>query len=327
MTKMKLHPVLHLIIPVLTKRMTGVSEDTGPRRQAKPPETAFRRLVQRPPSDVTVTTEFVRRPDEDGSIEVRVYRPGTAPRSDGGRAALVYFHGGGWFQGSLETGHSHCAHLAKLADAVVVNVAYRLIPRHPYPANLRDCYTALTWVSEHAEQLGIDPSLVAVGGTSSGANLAAAVALLARAEGGPTIAHQVLEIPVLDIATRPHAPDDAPPWYPPMVRQAQQTFDRYIAADANPHDPLVSPLMADDLTGLPPTTILANELDVIVDHAVRYADRLRDDSVPVSLHIYPGLVHGTQAFTGVIPLGRRFRAQAGHALASLYDTRQLRTDS
>ncbi|GAA0964811.1 hypothetical protein GCM10009555_002810 [Acrocarpospora macrocephala] len=310
---MRLHPVLRLVIPAVTRRLTRLSRPSATERPAKSAEAAYGRLVQKPPVDVTVTTLRIPRTGEGGDIEARVYRPGGPDKA---RAALVYFHGGGWWQGSLETSHSHCAHLAKLADAVVISVAYRLIPEHPFPANLRDCYTAFTWTVEHAGHLGVDPSLIAVGGTSSGANLAAAVALRARDEDGPAIALQLLEIPVLDITAPPQAPADAPSWYHVMVDQARQTFDRYAGSGARPDDPLVSPLLAESLQGLPPTVILANELDVVVDHAVRYADRLREAAVPVTLTVYPGLAHGMQAFTRILPVGRRFRAEAARALSA-----------
>jgi acetyl esterase len=179
-------------------------------------------------------------------------------------------------------------------------VEYRLAPEHPFPAGLEDCYAALGWVAERAQELGGRVDRVAVGGDSAGGNLAAAVSLMARDRGGPELALQVLLYPMTarvfdgssrhDPAVSPSAPPEAIEWM----------WRRYLGEEDVTTDALFSPLDAETLTGLPPALVVTAEYDLLRDEGEAYAQRLEREGVPVELRRYDGMFHGFTDFSGVI---------------------------
>lgn len=238
--------------------------------------------------------EAVERIDEftlasaERSIGLRVYTP-AGPRPLPG---LVYLHGGGWVIGSLET-HDHlCRALANAAGCVVVSVAYRLAPEHPYPAAPEDCYAALRAIVENASPLGIDPGRVAVAGDSAGGNLAAVTALLARDRGGPEIGAQVLIYPVTDHSFATDSYRENAEGYL-LTRGAMEWFwEHYLAGDAAAgREPRASPLRAPDLSGLPRALVITAEYDPLRDEGEAYAERLREAGVAAACTRYPGAIH------------------------------------
>jgi len=227
-----------------------------------------------------------------GDLATRVYRP--REEGSGSRPLVVYFHGGGFVLGDLRLGDWICSEVAATVGAVVLSVAYRLAPSHPFPAAVDDCYAATVWAAENAKELGADGP-IALMGESAGANLSAVVALLARDRGGPAIAYQALLYPPTDLTRESETAADA------LIIPASETraFRRLYLGDADPSDSRVSPLLADDHRGLPPALIQVAEHDPLRDQGVRYAAALRQAGVPVRLTEYIGMPHGYLNFPGV----------------------------
>lgn len=267
-------------------------------------------LTRPVPSTVTWSDTVT---DDDVAVPIRIY----TPSRPGPRAALVYAHGGAWRTGSPATTHEHAGTLAADADVVVVSVDYRLIPEHPFPAGLDDVWHALLWTAAHADQLGIDPHRIAVGGSSAGGNLAAAVCLRARDEGGPPIALQLLEAAVLDLRRDTPSWDEARRDLPPLAAILDDGLSRYVASGAEPADPNCSPLAAVDLHDLPPAVLLAGEADPLRDDSVRYADRLGAAGVRAALQLFPGIVHGTENFVELMPIAQDWHRTCVAALRAL----------
>lgn len=227
-----------------------------------------------------------------GDLAIRVYRHGDG--GSGPRPLVVYFHGGGFVLGDLRLGDWMCSQVAMTVGAVVVSVAYRLAPSHPFPAAVDDCYAAVVWAAQNASDLGADGPM-GVMGESAGANLSAVVCLLARDRGGPEIAHQALLYPPTDMTRESSTAVDA------LIIPASETraYRRLYLRDADPRDSRVSPLLADDHGRLPPALIQVAEHDPLREDGIRYAAELRRAGVPVRLTEYIGLPHGYLNFPGV----------------------------
>jgi acetyl esterase len=227
---------------------------------------------------------------------------------------LVWFHGGGFVLGSIEVSDVTCRDLAVQAGVVVVSVGYRLAPEHPYPAGLDDCYAALVWVTATAGDLGVDPRRVAIGGDSAGGNLAAVVALAARDRGGPDVRFQLLVYPVTDAlmsypSTRDNGQghmltDDAMKWF----------IELYLGEQGDPKDPLVSPIYADDLAGLPPALVITAEYDPLRDEGEAYGARLQQGRVAAKVSRYDGMIHGFFSMGAFIEAARPAPAEAADAI-------------
>jgi len=249
-------------------------------------------------------------------VPVRLYYPDDAT---GPLGALVYFHGGGWVLGSIESHDYPASRLAALARCVVVSVDYRLAPEHPYPAALDDAERAHRWVVEHAASIGVDPARVAVGGDSAGGNLAAALCQRMLRSDGPLPAHQLLVYPVTDLTS------EAPSYALfadgfLLGRGGMRWFiDHYVPDPARRAEPDASPLLADDLSGLPPAHVVIAGFDPLRDEGVAYAERLRDAGVAVELAEYPTTFHGFFNASFALPVGaravERAAASLGRALA------------
>jgi acetyl esterase len=238
-------------------------------------------------------------PGPAGDVPVRVYTPatGSAPRP-----VLVWFNGGGFVIGDLDTTDNTARSLANRAGAIVVSVDYRLAPEHPFPAAVDDAVEVTRWVAQHAEELGGDASRLAVGGHSAGANLAAVVCQLAKAIGGPAIALQVLCCPATDASTtRPSMDQNGTGYF--LTRATMQWFiDTYVGANgAAVSNPRVSPLLAAQLAGLPPAVVITAEHDPLRDEGEAYADALRDAGVHVDHRCYDGEIHDFYTLEGILP--------------------------
>jgi acetyl esterase len=245
-------------------------------------------LAPRP--DPEPVAEVVERslPGPDGDIRARFYLPG----EDRTWPVLVYFFGGGWVLGSLDTVDPICRRLANAVPCAVVSVAYRRAPEHRFPDGLEDCYAATSWVVAHCSSLGLDPRRVAVGGASAGGNLAAAVALLARERGGPRLAFQLLVYPLLDHAA--HTPSGREAVDDPFLgpKDVVWCWSHYLADPSDGDSPFASPLRAANLERLPPALVVTAEFDPLRDEGELYAERLREAGVPTELVGFEGMVHG-----------------------------------
>lgn len=226
-------------------------------------------------------------PGEGGEILARVY----TPEGEGPFPVLVYFHGGGWVIANLNTYDSSARALTNAANAIVVSVAYRQAPENPFPAAMNDAYTAYQWVVENAAQINGDPNNVAVAGESAGGNLAAVVALRARNEGFQMPVHQLLVYPVTNYAFDTESYQvyaDAVP----LSKALMMWFrDLYLPNPEAGADPYASPLRADDLSGLPPATVILAQIDPLQSEGMAYAQRLMDAGVPTTVEVFEGTTH------------------------------------
>ena len=243
-------------------------------------------LEQPVPVLASVRDELIEGPA--GELRLRVYAPlGTGPLP-----GIVFFHGGGFVQGSLETHDALCRNLCGATRAVLVAVAYRLAPEHPFPAAPDDCLAATQWVAAQARRLHLEPGRLALAGDSAGGNLAAVTALRCR-ESGPRLRAQVLIYPVTDHyrASYPSYLEMAEGYG--LGRQDMIWFwDHYLQDAADAEHPHAAPLRAGDLRDLPPAFILSAEYDPLRDEAEHYARRLEQAGVPVTLRRYTGMNHG-----------------------------------
>ena len=246
-----------------------------------------------------------------GPRPARLYRPST--EDDRPRPVLVFFHGGGFVIGDLDTHDNQARRLCRDLDALVVSVDYRLAPEHPFPAAVDDCVAANRWVADHAGELGGDPGQLAVGGDSAGGNLAAVVAQRSRDEGQPTLAAQLLIYPVTDVSTPERASrvENAEGYL--LTREDMTWFESAYLGDGEPTHPMVSPLLG-DLVDLPPAVVVTAEYDPLRDEGDAYAQALRAAGVPVTHRRFDGLIHG---FFGMGPLSAACEQAAAFTCGAL----------
>lgn len=241
-------------------------------------------------------------PGPAGGVPVRVY----ASERGGLRAALIYFHGGGFVFGNLDTHDAVCRSLAKESGAVVIAVDYRLSPEHKFPAAVEDAHAATVWVSANAERLGIDARRISISGDSAGGNLATVTAVRCRNAGGPALVSQVLIYPVTDMSsfdTDSHR-EYGEGYF--LSRAGMEWFTSHYLASADlARHPEVSPLLAPDLNALPPALVITAEFDPLRDEGEAYAKRLQKAGVPVTMTRYPGMIHAFVSMRGVLSGGRQ----------------------
>jgi acetyl esterase/lipase len=252
-----------------------------------------------------------------GDIRLRIY----TPAGSGPFPLIVYFHGGGWVIGDLETADAVARQLCSGVGCVVVSVDYRLAPEHRYPAAVQDCYAATQWATTHLDELAVDAGRVAVAGESAGANLAAVVSLLARDRAGPAIHFQLLAYPVTDAdfeTASYHANADG---YL-LTRATMQWFwDQYCPDPAARVEPNAAPLKAADLAGLPPALIMTAEFDPLRDEGEAYAARLRDAGVAAESVRFDGLIHDFLAMSRQLGAARPGLEKAVAALRDAFGDR------
>ena len=249
------------------------------------------RAALTPDSPVVDSVQLRLAPGPAGPVPVRHYRPKGAAK-DERLPALVYYHGGGWVIGDLDTHDVLCRTLANLARCVVFSVEYRKAPEAPFPAAVEDCVAATRWVAAEASTLGVDAGRLAVGGDSAGGNLATVMTLLARDAGGPAIAFQLLIYPATDQQMRVPSFDRNGEGYL-LTKQAMHYFrGHYLPRAVDWLDWRASPLLAASLANLPPACVVTAGYDPLVDEGKAYADRLAREGVKTEYRDYSDMIHG-----------------------------------
>jgi acetyl esterase len=246
-------------------------------------------------------------PGPEGALRVRLYSPSPAKILPG----LIYFHGGGMVAGSLDTHDSIARALAHAGAVRVASVDYRLAPEHRYPAALHDAVAAVRYIGEHAEEFAMDGAKLGVCGDSAGATLAAGACQAAARAGGPSLALQLLICPILDYAGSTPSKREFSSGY--LVDQATLDDDlmHYLPEGIDPAIPGISPLRAEDLTGMPPTLIHTAEFDPLRDEGRNYFERLTQAGNEVSYTCHPGMIHLFYGLGAVIPYARTAFEQIG----------------
>ena len=251
-----------------------------------------------------------------GAIPIRVY----TPSSTRGLPALVFFHGGGFVAGSLDTYDTPLRSVANRCECIVVSVAYRLAPENKYPAAPEDAYAATKWVAEHGADIGGDPGRIAVGGDGAGGNLAAVVTLMARGRGNPRLIFQVLIYPMLDATIM------RPGWWtesrtPTVSRESKnEILGLYLPITGDLRDPFVSPIFAQNLKDLPPALVITDEDDPMQDEAEEYAGRLTKDGVQAKVSRYPMMIHGFFLMAGYLNDGKKCIDETAKTLRDAFES-------
>ncbi|HYG97320.1 MAG TPA: alpha/beta hydrolase [Solirubrobacterales bacterium] len=269
-------------------------------------------VAERPPLPMA-RVEPVEIPGPAGTIRGRLYVPPGAP-AQAPAPLLVYYHGGGWVIGDLETHDSPCRFLAAHSGARVLAVDYRLAPEHPFPAAAEDAFAAYAWVAANADRLGTEASRIAVGGDSAGANLAAVACLLAREDEAPSPALQLLIYPVTEASRELPSRHTFREGFVLTNRDMDYFENSYLPPGVDRGDPRVSVLQAGDLRNLPPAYVATAGFDPLRDEGEAYALRLREAGVRVALHRHPGLIHTFANLTAICPSARGAMLEAAGAL-------------
>ncbi|MET7393843.1 alpha/beta hydrolase [Dactylosporangium sp. NPDC005572] len=252
-------------------------------------------------------------PAPGGKVLLRVYRPSAEPSLP----VLMYFFGGGWVLGTVDTADGIARSLANAAGCIVAVADYRLAPEHPFPAAIEDCWAAAEWVVDNAAAIGADPGRVAVGGDGAGGNLAAALTLMAQEAGGPRLAGQLLVCPSTDLSDATAADESMRTSDDPYLFNRHSVAwyrSQYLPDPDDAYNPLASPLQAERLAGLPPALVITAEYDPWRDQGERYAARLARDGVPVAVTRYEGMIHGFFAMSAALDGGKVALAQAAKQL-------------
>lgn len=284
------------------------------RRFAAETARRFGGLVMRKGPEPASTVERMV-PVQGGRITLRIYTPTGA----GPFPLYVFIHGGGWCAGTLDERDPRCRTVSAGARCVVASVDYRLAPENNYPTPVEDCYSALTWLVDHAEDLSVDPSRLAVGGESAGANLAAVLCLMARDRNGPGICHQWLDVPATDLTLSQPSFQSVPDGHLLDRSTIDAYLDCYLDDPAQAREPYASPLHAIDHSGLPPAWIMGVEYDKLRDDSTAYAEALRSAGVEVEHQILPGHVHPSFAFTRILASAAANEQHAVGALRRAFD--------
>jgi acetyl esterase len=309
---MPLHPQAQAIIDMLEAAGFGsLSADSDPAQVRE--QFAAMRID---PTIELAEVEDRTVPGPDGDLPVRVYRPSKGATLP----ALVYYHGGGWVIGGIETHDGTCRELAEAVGCTVVSVDYRLAPEHKFPAQVDDCFAALVWVRDHADELSIDRDRIAVAGDSAGGHLAAVTAIHARDAGIP-LTFQLLIYPAIEYEFESRAMEDNAEGYF-LTREDMRWFYGHLLPDPSVGtDWRVSPRFADNHAGLPPAFVVTAEYDPLRDQGKAYADALEAAGVPTTYRNYEGVFHGFFSMTMLLDTAKDAVRDAAEALRDAFGVR------
>jgi acetyl esterase len=303
--------------PVLKAFLDQVASMGGPKTWEMTPaeaREAFAGLMQLAgPKDIPIgKVANIAIPVSHGGIEARSYAPVAANSEP--LPALVFFHGGGWVIGSVDTHDGLCRMIANGSGCRVISVEYRLSPESKFPGPVEDALRALEWIEKNAAQLGVDANRLAVGGDSAGGDLAAVVAQIAKAKGSPKLAYQLLLFPVTQIGEETISLREYAEGYFLERKTLDWFYAHYLPADVDKRDPRISPLHADDVSGLPPAYIMLAGFDPLHDEGLAYAQKLRAGGVAVTVADYPDMVHDFIYLQAVLPQAAEALNTAAKAL-------------
>ncbi len=306
---MPLHPQVQGLLTQMGSSGLKKIQDMTPEESRQTFSAVFATL---PPSQQKIASAVDRSvPSPSGPVKTRVYTPeGTGPFP-----VMAYFHGGGWVFGDLDTHEGVCRELCGAVGMVVVSVDYRLSPEHKYPDAADDCVAVTQWLAANARAINGDASRLAVGGDSAGGNLAAVVAQRLRDEKGPTLAAQLLIYPVarVDGEMTKSMVENAEGYF--LETASMKYFiNHYLKSPADAKQPGASPLLAKDLSGLPPALVITCEFDPLRDEGEDYGNKLKAAGVPTTISRYDGTIHGTWNFFGVLDIGRNMHTEAARWL-------------
>lgn len=272
------------------------------------------KLRKRSPGPEVAKVEDRTIPGPDSDVPVRIY----TPESSGPFPILVWFHGGGWVVGDLESADGSARNLCVGGQCVVVSVDYRLAPDAKFPGPAEDCWAATIWAVDNAARINGDPTRLAVGGDSAGGNLAAVMALMAAERGGPEIALQLLIYPVTDVNFNTVSYSDNAEGYSLTKVGMQWYWEHYLENDADALNPYAAPLQAESLVGQPPALVITAEFDPLRDEGEAYAKRLTEAGVATTVTRYDGMIHGFFSMTAVVDKSQQAMDQASSALRSAF---------
>ena len=298
--------------------VAALAESQAPGFHELPPvaaREAFASLTElfgKGPDDVTA------KDSQFDGVPVRIYKP--KGNSSNKLPVILFFHGGGWVLGSIETHDALCRRLCSESQAAVVSVDYRLAPEHPFPAPLDDCFNATQHVHQHAERLGLDADRIAVAGDSAGGNLAAAVALKARNAPGPRLRAQVLIYPAVDSDCDTASYTSFADGYG-LTKESMQWFWKQYVGEGT-RNVYASPSKAKTLRGLPETVLITAQFDVLRDEGEAYAKKLENAGVTVSHRRYDGVVHGFVHFAGAFEKGKQATSHVAQELKRIFASPQ-----
>lgn len=247
-------------------------------------------------------------------IPVRIY----TPAGPGPFPILVWYHGGGWVVGDLESADASARHLTVGAACVTVSVDYRLAPDTKFPGPADDCYDAAVWAAQNAASINGDASRIAVGGDSAGGNLAAAISLMARDRGNPSLAFQLLVYPVTARDFNTHSYQQNADGYLLSKAGMQWYWDHYLQNPTDASNPYAAPLAASDLSNLPPALVITAEYDPLCDEGEAYAQRLQDAGIPTTCTRYDGMIHGFFGMPTAVDKGKQAVDEAAAALRQAF---------
>ncbi|QQK76944.1 alpha/beta hydrolase [Salicibibacter cibarius] len=305
---MPLDPQAKTVLDFLSQ---GASLETLPLEEAR---ASFEKLSATAQPEFVENVEDRTIPGPDGDIPIRIYNPFT----EGAHPALIFYHGGGWVVGSIETHDSLCRSLANLAQCIVISVDYRLAPEHKFPKAVEDAYAAAEWVAENGADIHVDTGHIAVGGDSAGGNLATVTAMIAKEKGGPSLSYQVLFYPSTGAGIPSESQRENGKGYFLTTDMMTWFAGKYFETFDELQNPYAVPLKAEDLSGLPPALVITAEFDPLRDEGKAYADELEKAGVDVVHSCYDGMIHGFVSMVAFISKGTEAIEQAAEALRGAF---------